>query len=184
MNKWKENDLKTKPDKWWLDTTEKKQVTLARGPVLRTPTCSWQVAVIALTSETPVKVRTQHLDSTRGKLTRVEGYRLQLPSTPHDHRQDPGPRLGERGKLHPKRVNWSVHESEAEIPQTQTLPHCSFMFTNELCFCCWGYTSLVFPGQDGRGRDNGCSWPLSHSAGMGCHRDSWNVRTDPQDQTT
>ena len=78
------------------------------------------MAVIALTSETPVKVRTQHLDSTRGKLTRVEGYRLQLPSTPHDHGQDPGPRLGERGKLHPKRVNWSVHESEAEIPQTQT----------------------------------------------------------------
>ena len=159
-------------------------MTLARGPALKTPTCSWQVAVIALTSETPVKVRTQHPDSTRGKLTRVEGYRLQLPSTPHDHRQDPGPRLGERGKLHPKRVNWSVHESEAEIPQTQTLPHCSFTFTNELCFCCWGYTSLVFPGQDGRGRDNGCSWPLSHSAGMGCHRDSWNVRTDPQDQTT
>ena len=72
-------------------------MTLARGPALKTPTCSWQVAVIALTSETPVKVRTQHPDSTRGKLTRVEGYRLQLPSTPHDHRQDPGPRLGKGG---------------------------------------------------------------------------------------
>ena len=76
--------------------------------------------VIALTSETPVKVRTPHPDSTCGKLTRVKGYRLQLPSTPHDHVQDPGLKLGEKGELHPVRVNWSVHESEAEIPQTQT----------------------------------------------------------------
>lgn len=43
-----------------------------------------------------------------------------MPSTPRDHVQDPGPRLGVKGKPHLKGVNWSAYESEAEIPQTQT----------------------------------------------------------------
>lgn len=45
---------------------------------------------------------------------------MQLPSTPYGHVREPGPKLGEKGKLNPMGVNYSVCGSEVEIPQTQT----------------------------------------------------------------